>query len=172
MMVLLIEGVYEVRKWDCLFSDPENGGDMFFRIIGWFSTKYIQLYIRRQKPSFESYVLNSVFSLTTFRVAKYTASSLQRTSLDSCDLEYGLFKSCRPTCILYNVVLRSVLALRVTQHRAEKLSVLDWYSPRCFSCSFPFLCVKMTVWWKKSSAVYNDRSRTTTPQMRCTKWGQ
>jgi hypothetical protein len=39
------------------------------------------------------------------------------------------------------------------------------------SCSFPVLCVKRIVWWNESSAVYNDRSRTATPQKRCTERG-
>jgi hypothetical protein len=32
----------------CLFFDPEDGGDMFLRIVGWLSTDYTTLYPKRQ----------------------------------------------------------------------------------------------------------------------------
>jgi hypothetical protein len=65
MLVLLMKGVYEVRHWVYLFFDPENGSDMFFRIVGWFSAEYMGLYFRRQKRSLENKFLILLFSLTT-----------------------------------------------------------------------------------------------------------
>jgi hypothetical protein len=35
----------------CLFFDPEYGGDIFLRNLGWLSTDYTALYPRRQNPS-------------------------------------------------------------------------------------------------------------------------
>jgi hypothetical protein len=34
-----------------LFFNPEDGGDMFLRNVGWLSTEYMALYPRRQNPS-------------------------------------------------------------------------------------------------------------------------
>jgi hypothetical protein len=32
-----------------IFFDPEDGGDMFLRDVGWLSTDYMALYPRRKK---------------------------------------------------------------------------------------------------------------------------
>jgi hypothetical protein len=48
-----------------LFSDPENGGDMFLRNVGWLSTDYTALYPRRflhnhRRENLKSYIVKEL----------------------------------------------------------------------------------------------------------------
>jgi hypothetical protein len=83
-----------------LFFDPEDGGDIFFRNVGWLSMDYTALYPRRKYSSRINLVLNVSFWLTRFagpwnveysitvytrepsasmfRIPKYTASRPRR----------------------------------------------------------------------------------------------
>jgi hypothetical protein len=81
-----------------LFYDPEDGGDMFFRKVGWLSTGYAALYPRRQNSSTFSKLsfLDEPFSVR-WRYLPWTSNILSQDFINSVErskIKRGPYRNC------------------------------------------------------------------------------